>query len=590
MQRLSLFELWQREFHGYNIGKFRQDLLAGLTVAAVALPLALAFGVASGSTAPAGLVTAILGGLIIGALSGAPYQISGPTGAMSAILIGISLKVGMEGVWLTGVLAGTMILVIGLLRLGRFVAFIPSSVISGFTSGIAFIIFVGQIDNFLGVKTTVPEWEWLHSLNQRFGFEVLVPTSAAVKFANYFTGGLDPNLFTVLIALVVIGMIWFWPARWGKVLPGSLAAIIVATVAAVLSRWPVANIGEIPRTILLDQRLTLDSIPWNNLGTLLAPAFSIAALGAVESLLCGAVGSKMTGVRLQANQELVAQGIGNILIPFFGGVPATAAIARTSVGIKSGGQTRMMSIIHALALLLAALAAGPVISLIPMAALAGVLMVTAVRMNEWDAISFMFSKRFKTGIVTFLITFFVTITQDLTVAILVGGLLSAGIFINQVSSLEVEVRTVDVERMRKRGMQIESDCKNIRVAYLTGPLFFAATNTFNEAFADEKGIDYLILSMRGVPLIDLSGIEALNTLAEKMHERHGVLMLAGVNPKVSYMLERSGTDALIGQRNLFWSADRAILDAAQRQQKAPIDPGPDEIEIPVRPTPTEMPL
>ena len=545
MQRLSLFALWRREFSHYSAGKFRQDLLAGLTVAAVALPLALAFGVASGATAAAGLITAILSGFIIGALSGAPYQISGPTGAMSAVLIVISQRVGIEGIWITGLLAGIIILVIGLLRMGRFVAFIPSSVITGFTSGIAFIIFVGQIDNLLGIQTPGAE-------------------SSAMKFLGYFRGGWSPEWATLGIGLLVIAIMVFWPNSWARFVPGSLVGIVVATIIAVVTGWPVASIGAIPRTILLDQRLTWDAIPWGNMSALIAPAFSIAALGAVESLLCGAVASKMTGIRLQANQELVAQGVGNIIIPFFGGVPATAAIARTSVGIKSGGQTRLVSIIHSVALLAAALLLAPVIAEIPMTALAGVLMVTAVRMNEWHAIHFIFSHRFKTGIITFLVTFLATITLDLTQAIIIGGILSAGIFINQVADMEVEVRTVDAERMRMRGMDIKSEAKNVRVAYMTGPLFFAATNTFNEAFAHEEDVDYLILSMRAVPLIDLSGIEALTGLAETLHTQGKTLMLAGVNPKVMYMLQRAGADVLIGKDNFFWSADRAILVAEQR--------------------------
>ncbi|MBK8797907.1 MAG: SulP family inorganic anion transporter [Anaerolineales bacterium] len=513
----------------------------------MALPLALAFGVASGATAAAGLVTAILAGLIIGALSGAPYQISGPTGAMSAVLIIIAQRVGVEGVWMTGLIAGAIILVIGLLRMGRFVAFIPSSVISGFTSGIAFIIFVGQIDNFLGVETAGAE-------------------SAGLKLFGYLQGGFTPAWPTLLIGLLVVGIMIFWPARFNRAVPGSLVGIVVATVVAVVTQWPVASIGAIPRTILLDQRLTFATIPWEHLNELIVPALSVAALGAVESLLCGAVGSKMTGIRLQANQELVAQGIGNLIIPFFGGVPATAAIARSSVGIKSGGQTRLVSIIHALALLAAALLLAPVIALTPLTALAGVLTVTAVRMNEWDAIGFMFSHRFKTGIVTFLITFLATITLDLTQAIIIGGILSAGIFINQVANLEVEIRTVDVERMRARGMALKTDCQYIRVAFLTGPLFFAATNTFNEAFAHEEDVDTLVLSMRAVPLIDLSGIEALHTLHDTLAAQGKTLMLAAMHPKVMRMLERAGLDAIIGKDNFFWSADRAILIAEARHQ------------------------
>ena len=564
MRRLSLWQLWRREFGHYSTGIFRQDLLAGLTVAAVALPLALAFGVASGATAAAGLVTAILAGFIIGALSGAPYQISGPTGAMSAVLIVIAQRVGIEGVWVTGVLAGAIVLVIGLLRMGRFVAFIPSSVISGFTSGIAFIIFVGQIDNFLGVQTPAHE-------------------SAAQKFLGYFQGGWAPSWPTVAIGVIVILLMLFWPKAWARFVPASLMGIIAATLIAVATGWAVASIGAIPRTILLDDRLTLDAIPWGSMSVLLVPALSIAALSAVESLLCGAVASKMTGIRLQANQELVAQGIGNIIIPFFGGVPATAAIARTSVGIKSGGQTRMVSIIHSVALLAAALLFGQAISAIPLAALAGVLMVTAVRMNEWGSIRFMFGHRFKTGIVTFLVTFLATITLDLTQAIIIGGILSAGVFINQVANLEVDVRKVDVERMRQRGMDVRTECEYIRVAYLTGPLFFAATNTFNEAFAHEEDVDTLILSMRAVPLIDLSGLEALETLHDRLQEQGKTLMLAAVHPRVMNMLERAGLDKQIGEENFFWAADRAILVAEHRRLHLP-DP-----VIPGRVLPSEEP-
>jgi sulfate permease, SulP family len=547
MQRLSLLELWKREFSGYNLTIFRQDLMAGLTVAAVALPLALAFGVASGATAAAGLVTAILAGVMIGTLSGAPYQISGPTGAMSAILILITAQYGLEATWITGVMAGVMILVVGLLRLGRFIGFIPAPVISGFTSGIAVIIFVGQIDNFLGVHTHGGE-------------------SAALKLLNYFQGGFVPYLGAVTVGMVVVITMLFWPLKLNRYVPGSLAGIIFATIAAAIAGWHVEIIGEIPRTILLEERLHLANIPWDQLNGLLAPAISIAALGGVESLLCGAVASKATGVRLHANQELIAQGVGNIFIPFFGGVPATAAIARTSVGIRAGGRTRMVSIIHSLALLGSAMLFAPIISRIPLAALAGVLMVTAVRMNEWPAIRFMFGRRFKTGMITFLVTLLATITLDLTQAILIGGVLSAMVFINQVASLKVESMRVDHQRLGERGLVLQRKCPHIEVSYLSGPLFFASTSNFNEAFARRQEIHVLILSMRGVPMIDLSGIEALMTLHESMHKEGQILMLSGVQPGVMLMLERSGLNKMIGAENFFWGADQAIIAAEERHE------------------------
>ncbi len=544
MNRLSYRQLLAREFSGYGAGTFRQDLLAGLTVAAVALPLALAFGVASGATAAAGLVTAVVAGLVIGILSGAPYQISGPTGAMSAVLIVITQRYGLEAAWVMGVMAGILILIVGLLRLGRFVAFIPAPVIAGFTSGIAVIIFVGQIDNFLGIQTPAAE-------------------STLTKLLGYFQGIPAPSWPTVLVGTIVVAIMLLWPARLSRILPASLLGIIVATVVSLFLPG-VARIGEIPRTILLSERLMPGAIPWDQISNLIVPALSIAALGTIESLLCGAVGSKMTGVRLQANQELIGQGIGNILIPFFGGIPATAAIARTSVAIKSGAQTRLTSIIHALVLMLSALLLAPVISQIPLAALAGVLMVTAVRMSEWHSIYYIFARRFKTAMITFIITLLATITFDLTQAILIGVALSAIVFINQVANINITVSNVDPDKLRERGMDIKGDCPHVRVAYLTGPLFFAATNNFNEAFARLDDTHVLVLSMRAVPLIDVSGLEVLTALHDRMAADGRILLLSGLQPDVQRQMERGGLLETIGAENVFWSADLAIQAAEQR--------------------------
>lgn len=545
MPRRSLPQLYRDEFRGYNVAKFQQDVLAGLTVAAVALPLALAFGVASGATAAAGLVTAILSGLVIGALSGAPYQISGPTGAMSAVLIVLAQRYGLEGIFIAGLLSGFLLLVIGLLRLGRFIAFIPAPVITGFTSGIALIIFIGQIDNFLGVKTEAAE-------------------SAALKLFNYFKGGFVPDWRAIVIGGVVILTMLFWPRKLNARFPASLLGIILATALNALFHWPVAVIGDIPKTLLLADRLSLAHIPWQNLTDFIAPALTITALGAVESLLCGAVASNMTGIRLQANQELIGQGIGNMLIPFFGGVPATAAIARTSVGIKSGGQTRLVSIIHALGLLASMFLLAPVMARIPLAALAGVLMVTAVRMNEWHAIRFMFGKHFKSAMLAFVITMLATVALDLTQAILIGTLISAAIFLNELSSLDINIQEIDPEKLAQRGIQTSGNCRHARVAFITGPLFFAATGNFNEAFNNLGDTHALILSMRGVSNIDTSGLEAIRALNERLRKQGGTLMFAGVHENARSMMERGGLLDEIGEENFFWSSDQAIVEAERR--------------------------
>jgi SulP family sulfate permease len=544
MGRKSFPQMLKDEFTGYNAHKFQKDLLAGLTVAAVALPLALAFGVASGASAAAGLVTAIIAGLLIGFLSGAPYQISGPTGAMSAVLILLVQRYGLEGIWLAGILSGIFLLLIGLFRLGRFIAFIPAPVITGFTSGIALIIFIGQIDNFLGIKTPGTE-------------------STLLKFLEYFRGGFQISWQALLLGLLVILIMLFWPKHWQARFPSSLLGIIAATAVNAWFHWPVAVIGEIPTTLMLADRLSFANIPWQSLPEFVAPALTITALGAVESLLCGAVASNMTGIRLQANQELVAQGIGNFVIPFFGGVPATAAIARTSVGIKSGGQTRMVSIIHSVGLLLSMFLLAPVMQQIPLAALAGVLMVTAWRMNEWSSIRFIFKNRFKTDMLAFGITMLATITLDLTQAILIGSMMAAAVFLNKIASLEITLQSIDPSKMRERGFEIDENCQHVQVAYLTGPLFFAATGHFNEAFAELSETHALILSMRAVPLIDTSGLEALLRLNQKIQSQGGTLMLAGVHDNVRKMMERAGlVDALHADR-FFWSSDQAIM-AAQK--------------------------
>ena len=546
MPRRTLPQLLRAEFTHYDAGRFRADLLAGITVAAVALPLALAFGVASGASAAAGLVTAVLAGLIIGGLSGAPYQISGPTGAMSAVLILLTQQYGLQGVWVAGLFSGLLLTVIGLLRLGRFIAFIPAPVITGFTSGIALIIAIGQIDNLLGVKTAGAE-------------------SAAAKLLGYFEHPVLPDWQAVATGGLVMAVMVLWPKKWAARFPASLLGIIAATFLVTLTAWPISVIGEIPQTLLLAERLNLGAIPWAEWREFIAPTLTITALGAVESLLCGAVASNMTGVRLQANQELVAQGVGNLLIPFFGGVPATAAIARTSVGIKSGGQTRLVSIIHALVLLASMFILAPVMSRIPLAALAGVLIITAWRMNEWESIHYIFGRRFKTGMVTFGITMLATVTLDLTQAILIGAFLSGAIFLNEVASLNIEVQEVDPERLRQRGIDVDKALHHVRVAYLTGPIFFAASGNFNEAFAQLDGTRVLILSMRGVPLLDVTGLQVISHLHERLAKTGGTLMLAGVHDNVRRMLERGGLVAEIGEANFFWSADQAIVAAGQHR-------------------------
>ncbi|MGN0620435.1 MAG: SulP family inorganic anion transporter [Porcipelethomonas sp.] len=527
----------KNEFRGYNGKKFGKDLLAGITVAAVALPLALAFGVSSGATAAAGLVTAIIAGLIIGGLSGASYQISGPTGAMTAILVSLVSQHGIQGVFIASFIAGAILLIAGFLRLGGLVSYLPMPVITGFTSGIAIIIAFGQINNLTGLTC-----EGLSTIQ---------------KVKSYFTIEQHFDITTFLIGAAVIVFMFIYPKKLNQYCPGSLIAIILATAATAIFRFDTPSVGEIPKTIFLSERLDFTQISMSKIYSLIMPAVSIAALGLIESLLCGASAGRMKNEKLNADVELVAQGIGNMLIPVFGGVPATAAIARTSVAIKSGGQTRLVSIIHAAVLLLSMFVLGGVMSMIPLSALAGVLIVTAWRMNEWSAIKSIFSKKIKTAIFQFLITMAATVIFDLTVAIVVGVIFSVVMFIVKVSDMQVTVSEIDPEKLDENNADPEK-LKYTCVVYISGPLYFGTCSKLEEKIT-ALGENYnVIFSMRGVTIADISGIEALRNYCEKMVSEGKMIYFSCVNKDVMSMMERCGFKERFKYDMYFWSTDKVF--------------------------------
>lgn len=533
----------KHEFSDYNTKKLSKDLMSGITVAAVALPLALAFGVSSGATAAAGLVTAIVAGIIIGAFSGASFQISGPTGAMSAILITLAAKYGMQGILISCFFAGVILLVAGFLKLGKIIYFIPSPVIAGFTSGIAIIIALGQLDNFFGVTS---EGEL-----------------AIAKLISYFTDGFHPNMQTVAIGMIVVVTMLIWPKKLNAVMPSSLLALIVALVFNYFAKWDVAVVGEIPKTLLLDERLSLTAIPWSQFMDFFVPAMSIAALAMIESLLCGASASKLKKEGFDGDLELVAQGVGNIVIPFLGGVPATAAIARTSVVIKAGGVTRLASIFHAVILLLSMFVLSPIMSAIPLSALAGILIVTAWRMNDWESIHFIFGKRFYGGIVKFALTMVATVMLDLTQAIMIGVGFSAILLVVKLTDFDINVVEVDNKRLGKLGISLPEVSDKVRVAYLTGTLFFAVVDKLEKQLLQYKDTSAIILSMRGVPIIDLSAIQAMTDFVAEMEAANTKIILTSVQPKVLEDMEKGGILDLIGRENIFDSAEKAIVYAHQ---------------------------
>lgn len=532
------------EFKGYNGSRLGKDMMAGVTVAAVALPLALAFGVSSGATAAAGLVTAIIGGIMISALSGASFQISGPTGAMTAILVTLAAQYGMQGILTACFMAGVILIGAGILKLGRMIYYIPSSVITGFTSGIALIIALGQLDNFFGVTSK--------------------GDLAIVKLASYFTDGFHPDIKTMAFGVAVIVIMLIWPKKLNARFPSSLAALIIVLAANYFLQFDVAVVGDVPKSIILDERLSFAEFNISHLRELFIPAFSIAALGMIESLLCGASAGKMKKEEMDADRELVAQGIGNIVIPLFGGVPATAAIARTSVAIKAGGQTRLTGIFHAVFLLLSMFILAPVMSAIPLSALAGVLIVTAWRMNDWENIHFIFDHRFKSGMMKFFITMIATVVFDLTQAIIIGVAFSVILILIKLTDIDITVAEIEKDRLEEVGVHLPEISGKVRIAYLTGAIFFAVIDKLeNQLYELEGKTEGLILSMRGVPVIDLSGIQALMELVTEMEENGTEIYLTSVQPKVLEEMRRGGLLELIGEEYVFDSAEEAIVIAQQ---------------------------
>lgn len=546
----ALPHILREEFQGYSTASLRADLTAGVTVAAVALPLALAFGVASGATAAAGLITAIIAGLLVGGLSGHGYQISGPTGTMTAVLIVLASRYGIEAVWVTTFLAGLIILALAVLNLGDLANFIPASVISGFTSGVAAIIFIGQLDNLLGVKTPSTP-------------------NALLKLAGYFQGNLNINPNTLTLGLLVIGIMVFWPKRFNRRLPGSLVGMVIVTGIAIAFQMDVPTIGTMPKTLILDEHLSIASFPWPILGDLIVPAFSVAALVVIEALLSGAAASRMPEAqsKMVNNQHLLALAAGNLVIPFFGGVPVTSAFARTSMGLRSGAKTRVTSWAHSVVLLLAVLLLAPLLSRIPLAVLAGVLAVTTWNMNAWTEIRYIFGRRFKSAMLAFLLTLAGTVMLDLTQAIILGVGLSAVIFMFRISQITVEKLPVSVEKMRQRDYNMRSDVEKIVVVYVVGPLFFGTAATFDREMQDLGSARDLVLSMRTVPLIDTTGLRSLDLLMRRVEKRGGRLYLCGLNGPVEDYLRRSGLLALLQQESVHWSSFEAIIAADQHQTR-----------------------
>ena len=520
--------------------------MAGIIVGIVALPLAIAFAIASGVSPEKGLFTAVIAGFIISAFGGSKVQIGGPTGAFIVIVYGIVQQYGIDGLIIATFIAGVMLILMGLARLGSVIKFIPHPLIIGFTSGIALIIFSSQVKDFLGLQMGT------------------VPANFIEKWGSYFKSFSSISIYASLIASVTVLIIVLWPKVTHKV-PGSLIAILVTTSLAYYFHLPIETIGSrfgaIPSSL---PHPVIPHIDFETVKNMIHPAFTIALLGGIESLLSAVVSDGMIGGNHKSNVELVAQGTANIFSSIFGGIPATGAIARTATNVKNGGRTPVAGIVHAITLLLIMLFVGKLAAFIPMATLAGILVIVAYNMSEWESFRSIL-KGPKSDTAVLLTTFFLTVLIDLTIAIEIGMVLAAFLFMRKmVKFSEVNVLT----RQLTGGSEGEDFDpvsghkipKEVEVFEITGPLFFGAAHKFKDAIKYiEKTPKVLIIRMRKVPIIDATGIRTLEEVYKEAKHRGTRLILSEVHSEqVMHELHDARLLFAIGKGNVTNTFDEAL--------------------------------
>lgn len=524
----------------YNRQTLTADIMAGIIVGIVALPLAIAFGIASGVTPEKGIITAIISGFIISLLGGSKVQIGGPTGAFIVIIYGIIQKYGIEGLMIATVMAGVFLLLFGLLNLGTIIKYIPYPIVVGFTSGIAVTIFTTQIKDLFGL--TIES----------------VPSDFIEKWGCYISHFSTADLWCSIVGILSVVIIALTP-KVSKKIPGSLVAIIVMTVAALILKnyFGVTTIETIGDRFSVSSAIPNAHMPamtWDTIKSLVAPALTIAVLGAIESLLSATVADGVIGAHHNSNTELVAQGLANIASPIFGGIPATGAIARTMTNINNGGKTPVSGIVHAIVLLLIFLFFMPLAKYIPMACLAGVLVIVSYGMSGWRSFLALM-KNPKSDVTVLLITFFLTIIFDLTVAIEVGLIIACLLFMKRVSEI-TDVKAV-TDEINEESDMIKDSAEHltipdgVEVYEINGPYFFGAGNKFEEvmaAFGDRPKVR--IIRMRKVPFVDSTGIHNLTNLCEMSHNEGIEVVLSGVCEKVHKQLEKARFYDILGNKNI----------------------------------------
>lgn len=536
---------------GYSFNRFSADTMAGIVVGIVALPLAIAFAVASGVSPEKGLITAIVAGFIISFLGGSRVQIGGPTGAFIVIVFSILSEYGFEGLLISTLLAGVFLVIFGLLKLGALLKYFPHPLIVGFTSGIALVIFSTQIRDAFGL--TIEN----------------VPAGFVAKWTAYFNHFETVNFYAAGITLFSILLVVF-SKKFTRKIPGSLIAIVAGTLLVQVFELPVLTIesffGEIPTTF----KFGLPGIDFTQLGNYIQPALTIALLGAIESLLSAVVADGMIGGKHRSNTELIAQGVANIVTPFFGGIPATGAIARTATNIKNGGRTPVAGMMHAITLLLIMLFFGKWVKLIPMASLAGILIVVAYNMSEWRSFRSV-SKGSFFDITVLLATFFLTVLVDLTVAIQVGVVLSALLFMKRMADIGKSIPQVLDTDIIEDYSKLPDE---IGIYEISGPLFFASAKQYCEVLKS-TGLKskIIIIRMRHVPFVDSTGLQNLKEALKILIHSDIKVILSGVNEQVNADLKKASIYKLIGEKSIFKTFDQAVEEAVlQLKESGPFNP------------------
>ena len=528
------------------------DLMAGIIVGIVALPLAIAFGIASGVSPEKGIITAIVAGFAISAFGGSKVQIGGPTGAFIVIIYGIIQQYGMEGLTIATILAGIFLILLGVFHLGTIIKYIPYPIVVGFTSGIALTIFTTQIKDLFGLEIAS------------------VPADFMAKWGVYFNHFHTIDWWSTGVGLLSVAIIALTP-KFSKKIPGSLIAIIVMTVAAYLLKMyaGVTSIETIGDRFTINSTLPDAEMPdmtWETIKQLISPAITIAVLGAIESLLSATVADGVVGDHHDSNQELVGQGIANIVSPIFGGIPATGAIARTMTNINNGGRTPIAGIIHAAMLLLIFLFLMPLAQYIPMACLAGVLVIVSYNMSEWRTFKQLL-KNPKSDITVLIITFILTVIFDLTIAIEVGLVIACLLFMRRMAeTTQVSVITDEIDPNAESDVEIHEEHlivpEGVEVYEINGPYFFGVANRFEEVMQNMGDRPKVrIVRMRKVPFIDSTGIHNLTNFCE-ICQREGIqIILSGVNEKVHKVLQKSHFYDLLGKENICSNINEALEKA-----------------------------